>query len=230
LGFWTYFEYDQVNRRSRALSPRLYLGTLAYDEAGNLLKRARAAADGSGAKPVYFAYDALNRLERVLDGEGSAAYFGYDAVGNLDRSRDGLGHASYFFYDPLNRLAVVRDALGRPTYFGYDLVDRLGAVRDALGQAVYFGYDETDRRCGRSPPPAGSKAARSTAILWKPSRLTSLDNPCPPSCPPAHSPLAVNGYPFTDATARTRPPGVSLQNIADQCNGCRQGTAKVPPA
>ena len=122
----TYFGYDGNQNRVQRTSPR--------------------------GSTTYFGFDALNRMNQLLDAGGGKAYFGYDVGGNTALVMDPLARSSYFGYDVLDRIIQVLDAQLNSVYFSYDVADNRSAETDARGNTTYYNYDVLNRLSGVSDP------------------------------------------------------------------------------
>ncbi|MWL90506.1 LysM peptidoglycan-binding domain-containing protein [Cupriavidus sp. SW-Y-13] len=131
---WGYDAAGQVTRISDyALGQTT---TYAYDLAGNKV-REKTEQGGVVYQDNFLAYDALNRLRDVADGQVHIS-FQYDAVGNRtyieQHSVDGNNRSDvgrYFRYDSMNRQTIVD---------GVDPYGNLGA------QGHYITYDKNGNR------------------------------------------------------------------------------------
>ncbi|WP_373321251.1 hypothetical protein, partial [Chitiniphilus shinanonensis] len=119
--------------------------------AGLLLGSAAHAALPSHQPLVstFYDYDALGRLERIMDAQGYQTTFAYDANGNRIRRTDALGRITQYGYDPLNRLIRITQPDGGITELSYDGRDNLVSVKDPQGfttQYTYNGFDDLIRQ------------------------------------------------------------------------------------
>jgi RHS repeat-associated protein len=158
--------YDAANRLSSRTdgygTAVAAVTTFAYDPSGNPVEErdARAALLGEPFS-VRRAYDALDRLESVTDGEGLVTRYDYDGEGNRMRVTEPLGQATDFAYDELGRLARVVQAppvAGAPrpeTAYAYDAQRNRVRQTDARGSVVEMAYDELDRLVTTTQDPGG---------------------------------------------------------------------------
>ncbi len=121
----------------------------AYDANGNLVGRT-----DPNRNVTAYAYDALDRLTRVIPADGVPVTYGYDRAGNLIQRRDPAGNTVTQTYDALDRRVrtdVTRGAgVGGTTLqtYGWDGLSRLVTATDnndpsvaADDSSLAFTYD-----------------------------------------------------------------------------------------
>jgi RHS repeat-associated protein len=161
-GFTTYFEYDQLDRRTKTVDSSgnvTYFDwtgrgdpldtvdarntTTAYTYNGLRLLTQRTVTDSAGTQLVRekFGYDIYGNQVTSLDPRGNPTYFGYDAIDRLSALQDALSKTSYFTYDSVGNLTKTIDPQNNTTYYFYDQLSRTTATRDALGDSTYHFYD-----------------------------------------------------------------------------------------
>ncbi len=95
-----------------------------YDAAGNRTRTTTLEDDGTLASTAAQSFDALSRLERIvqphISGLDSIQRYGYDGDGNLIAQTDPNDHTATQEYDPGNRLDRRIDALLGTTLYDYD--------------------------------------------------------------------------------------------------------------
>ena len=118
----------------------------AYDAAGNRTKLVYPSGD-----TVYYAYDSVNRLERIYnDSDDKAAYYRYDATGNITREIKANNTITYYEYDGAGRLARLQNVKSDNSLissFQYDR-DKAGNITKCYrgdGATVYYEYDRAQR-------------------------------------------------------------------------------------
>jgi RHS repeat-associated protein len=138
----TTYTYDARDRLASKQTPQ---GTLiyTYDSVGNLTSLRSSNADGVS---VNYTYDALNRLDMVVDNrlaDGTTAY-AYDVVGNLESMTYGNGVRTAYTYDSINRLTGLTSGkvttIAGYTYTLGPAGNRL-SVTEQNGRAVSYAYD-----------------------------------------------------------------------------------------
>ncbi len=160
-GGLTYFVFDGMQRMTLAQDSVGAYTAWTYDGNDNVVEVQQgfySQRPGYGLQPYgttpyggsaivdqKFFYDAVDRLQSVLDSLGNPTYFFYDAVGNRTHIRNARGNTVYYFYDAVNRPTIVRDPLGKAAYFFYDANSNRIAVRNPNLHGTYFGYDSLDR-------------------------------------------------------------------------------------
>lgn len=143
-------EYDGNDRLIRLENPDGSSIAYTYDGLGNrLTETLRASAAGSAATTTY-TYDALNRIETVIDPQGRVVRYSYDAVGNLASLVYPNGVTSTYSYDANNRLRELRHANGsgdiaRYVYNVNAVGDRTRVTNTVDGTFVDYAYDELRR-------------------------------------------------------------------------------------
>ncbi|UXY15344.1 hypothetical protein N8I74_18865 [Chitiniphilus purpureus] len=105
---------------------------------------------------TFYDYDALGRLERIMDAQGHQTTFTYDANGNRTSRKDALGRETRYAYDPLNRLVRITHPDGGIVELRYDARDNLVSVKDALGFTTTYTYNGFDDLIRLLSPDSGS--------------------------------------------------------------------------
>ncbi|MBO8173610.1 MAG: RHS repeat protein [Bacillaceae bacterium] len=131
----TGYEYDVLGNKIKEIDPRAY--QYAPDDTTNRAKHT-----------VSFAYDVLNRLEKVIhlhNGQEVYREFGYDEAGNKIRVKNERGFVTNYTYDSVNRLKSVTDAGGNTMTYTYDAAGNKIAVTNAKGYKMTYQYDKMNR-------------------------------------------------------------------------------------
>ncbi|HOW73055.1 MAG TPA: RHS repeat-associated core domain-containing protein [Phycisphaerae bacterium] len=145
-----------------------------YDEVGNRTKM--QVATSVVRSPVYYFYDAANRLVRTEQAAGAgtvAVVRTLDGAGRLLESTDPNGQKTVFTYDDANRVLTVKNAAGEVTQYGYvdagrvttvtapdggvtettrDLAGNVLAVKDPLNRTAGYVYDSLNRPVSVTQP------------------------------------------------------------------------------
>jgi RHS repeat-associated protein len=159
----TLYAYDA---RHRLLTKQTPQGTLTYtyDAAGNL---ASVRSSNAGGLSVNYAYDALDRVESVVDNRlGGATTYGYDAVGNPLSSTAANGVQTAYAYDALYRPTQVTHARGGALASFAQTLDPTGrrlSVTEQDGRAVGYTYDALYRLTGETV--AGDSSASANGAV-----------------------------------------------------------------
>ncbi|WP_177428372.1 RHS repeat-associated core domain-containing protein [Candidatus Venteria ishoeyi] len=133
----TRFEFDS---KGRLLSETQANGTRQYTyNARDLLQSLTNARD----QQQNYEYDAVGRLTRISDPDGTINY-SYDANDNVLTVSDATGTISRE-YDALDRVVKYTDALGNTLQYAYDAVGNLNSLTYPDGKVVSYGYDAADR-------------------------------------------------------------------------------------
>ena len=133
------FEYDDSGRLTKVLLPGDAEQTASYDEVGNLVQTINATG-----LQTDMDYDALNRLELVLEDATSTGYV-YDAAGNLTQVTDASGKITTYSYDDFARLTLRSSPESGFTSYSYDEAGNLESITDAMNRIIGFDYDELNR-------------------------------------------------------------------------------------
>ncbi len=108
----TSYAYDAANRLINTIAPDRTV-TTSYTASGNVA----SLRDGRGL--TQYQYDALDRLPRQDNSDGSYLAYAYDANGNRSQLSTPAGTVNYA-YDNLNRLTSVTGRDGKTTAYQYD--------------------------------------------------------------------------------------------------------------
>lgn len=154
----TLYSYDA---RHRLLSKQTPQGTLTYtyDAAGNLASTRSSNANGVS---VNYTYDALDRIESVIDNrlDGGTTTYSYDAAGNTLKTTSANGVQTDYVYDNLYRPTQVTHSR-EGTLASYtqtlDPTGRRLSVTENNGRVVNYTYDALYRLTGETV--AGDPAA-----------------------------------------------------------------------
>ncbi|WP_418791474.1 RHS repeat-associated core domain-containing protein [Phosphitispora sp. TUW77] len=99
-----YFDaFERLAKLGRFNGNKEEIAQYRYDYLGNQTE----AVDFAGQKS-FFEYDALSRLIKETDAEGSSAKYQYDRLGNMTARTDALGQTVFTEYDSLGRQIVVK--------------------------------------------------------------------------------------------------------------------------
>ncbi|GEM_PF-4848993 len=151
------FEYnDSSDLITESISkPAVRTLRFDYDSAGNRISRI-----DHKSRVTVFAYDPLNRMERITAADGTYE-FRYDEASRLTKKILANGVTMDFSYDSADQLRslVSRKASGQVLQeFGYDY-DAVGSIRtkqSAIGMAEYE-YDPAEQIIRENDPLAGVK-------------------------------------------------------------------------
>ena len=127
-----------------------------YDGNGNVTGEVISDTTGVLASYVNYAYDAKNRLEKIIYPGNHEETFGYDDAGNLTSFVDRLSNTTTYAYDALNRLEESTQPGSIVTAFGHDAHDNLSVVTDALENATTYSYDDFGRVVSESSQDTGT--------------------------------------------------------------------------
>jgi RHS repeat-associated protein len=131
----TSYEYDPAGNLVSFTDPRENQTELVYDELGRLTELKQPLG-----KVTSFGYDGVGNRTSRTTAEGTVD-FAYDAVNRLEEVSDGESMLRSFDYDPSNRLTGAVDAQSDEIEIGYDDDGRVVSIDDGRGQAVSRKYD-----------------------------------------------------------------------------------------
>jgi len=142
--------YTELDANGRAVASWSSGGGVAeaeYDLAGNVL----VSRDALGHETL-FAYDVLNRQNKIFAADGGVVESEYDAAGNRISLKDALGNITQSSFDKLNRLAWQRDAAGYFTYYEYTARSEQSQVKNPRGAMVKSYFDAAGRPVKQTDP------------------------------------------------------------------------------
>jgi RHS repeat-associated protein len=147
----TSIEYDALTRSVvRVTEPDGAYVRYAYDAMGNRTLLAHAAGAGQPESVIRYAWDALHRLEEVVDPDGGVTAHTYDASGNLIALARPNGVVTELVYDQRDRLVSVAErapggvVLDGEQYTLDAMGNRLREERSD-GRSVEYDYDASYR-------------------------------------------------------------------------------------
>jgi YD repeat-containing protein len=149
LGRTNSYEYDELNRQTKATDYRGGEIFNTYDSFNNLVTREDARNN-----LIEYRYDKLDRLIDTKDSLGQISRIEYDNVGNKIREyltvATGIERQNNYQYDELNRQYSMTTAVG--TLFAaesrtsYDKVGNIIGTKDALERITTSTYDNLNRQ------------------------------------------------------------------------------------
>lgn len=135
------YQYDAVNRISRATNGQLQLTSFQYDTQGNL----KSAVDPLNRTRSY-SYDALNRLTQDIDPQGRPSAYGYDADDHITSVLDPRNLQTTYAWDGLDNQASLASPDTGTTTRTFDAAGNLLTSTDARGKTTTYSYDALNRR------------------------------------------------------------------------------------
>ena len=144
----TDYVYDSRDRLIREAKPDGSVLEYTYDLNGNKTSVTVTPAGGS-PRTVSYTYDALNRLETVVDEHGTTTYT-YDAVGNRASVTQANGVETRYTYDALNRLLLLTSRASDGTLlqqydYTLDATGRRTLIEEHTGRLSAYVYDDLYR-------------------------------------------------------------------------------------
>ena len=135
IGLITEFEYDLLGNRTKEVQP----GAFGY-AGGDMASREDYT--------VHYAYDLLNRLERITwkhNGSDVYSQYSYDEIGNRLKTRDEGGFETQYIYNSMNRLISSADPMGGEWSYTYDPAGNKLTQTNPKGDTVSYAYDRLNR-------------------------------------------------------------------------------------
>jgi RHS repeat-associated protein len=130
--------------------------TMIYDTAGELLSQTEGnASSNAHLMTTSYAYDAVGRATRVIEGYGTTLQrtttIAYNLAGDVTKVTDPLGHIASYSYDAMDRTTRVDEAYGssvqRSVTFIYDSVGNVRSMTTGIATSnsrvltTSYGYD-----------------------------------------------------------------------------------------
>lgn len=135
------YEYDAAARLiavENALGDKI---DYRYDNANNLVSTTIKDPSGELRYSQEHVYDALSRVQNMIDGEGNISTYLYDAVGNLTGVENANQHLTKHTYDTLSRPEDTLDAMSQVTDYSHDANGNVTQVVDPKGLATRYTYN-----------------------------------------------------------------------------------------
>ncbi|MDX1914883.1 MAG: IPTL-CTERM sorting domain-containing protein [Methylophilus sp.] len=180
LAATTQLEYDAVGQLKKIIRPEASHIDYTYDAAhrltditdtlgnqvhytldteGNITQTDYRNPDGSTLKRDTFAYDALNRLQHVIDGHDNIETHAYDPNGNLTQVIDGKSKLTQYTVDKLDRTTQVQDALNGISRTDYNAIDQSILVKAPNNAQTTYQQDALGNVLTETSPNRGSTTA-----------------------------------------------------------------------
>jgi RHS repeat-associated protein len=117
-----------------------------YTPSGMLAEVTVSGPISSGVESgtTKFSYDALDRIVRQTNPDGTFLAYAYDAGGNLTE-RSTRGGGVHYTFDAIGRMESATDAAGKKTTYAYDVAGRLASATLPDGTVSRRRYDEGGR-------------------------------------------------------------------------------------
>jgi RHS repeat-associated protein len=158
--------YDALNRRIRTIFPAAEIWTgsglertatetvTAYDKLGRRIAEYEQSPvdQPTGTRRLTrFVYDAMGRLEAVVDPLGQVTSYDYDELGNQLTQTDARGHTTEYVYDNVGRRKQRILPGGQSESQEYDAAGRMRFRTDFNGETTELRYDSMGRLRFRIP-------------------------------------------------------------------------------
>ncbi|WP_456446646.1 RHS repeat domain-containing protein, partial [Thiolapillus sp.] len=142
------YEYDVNDRLATKTNPDGSETSYLYDPNGNVIQIAVRLVGGAD-RTTRYTYDALNRIDSVIDADGLITTFTYDAIGNLTSESYPNGVVSTYTYDARSRLITLRHEKMAQLLASYaytvDAVGNRVKVEFMDGSYIAYAYDSRRR-------------------------------------------------------------------------------------
>jgi len=126
--------------------------TTQYEYRTDLAHYLREVIDPLGRAGVRSEYDALGRLNRVVDAAGNPVQFAYDPSHLISTVTDALGNTKTDEYDERGNIVRQIDALGGITLRTFDADNNTLSETDPLGHTTTFTYNDRGDALTRTDP------------------------------------------------------------------------------
>lgn len=161
-GSFTEYHYDDAHRLMSINDTRGDSIKYQRDNAGNITQTDWINPDASYARSQRFAYDALGRLQNLIEtrnGVDATTTYGYDANGNRTTASDPKSQASTTTWDGLDRAKTLKDPLNGLTQLIYDGQDRTSQVTAPNGAATSLIVDGLGNLTSENSADRGTRSA-----------------------------------------------------------------------
>lgn len=161
-GSFTEYHYDAAHRLMSINDTRGDSIQYQRDNAGHITQTDWVNPDTSYARSQRFAYDALGRLQNLVEsrnGSDATTTYGYDANGNRTTKSDPKTQASTIAWDGLDRAKTLKDALNGLTQLVYDGQDRPSQVTAPNGAATGLTVDGLGNLVSENSADRGARSA-----------------------------------------------------------------------
>lgn len=145
-GSYLDYEYDDAHRLTTIADNFDNRIEFVLDAAGNRVSAKTYDNSGGLHRQLSRAYDQLNRLGSLVDGNNDQNRHHYDDNGNRISTQDANLNTTRFEYDSLNRLVKTIDANLGEILLDYDDRDQLVGVSDPLGNVTQYAFDGLDNQ------------------------------------------------------------------------------------
>jgi len=152
-----YLEYDYDNA-SRLIRIRDQIGNkidYTLDKASNI--KAIKYSDNADALRYQQArvYDALSRVQNIIDGNNNSTTLKYDASGNMTSEIDAKNQTTSQTYDSLDQFKQRTDALSGKINYTYDAQGNLTQVKDPRNNSTHYKYNSFGDLVEQASPDTG---------------------------------------------------------------------------
>jgi RHS repeat-associated protein len=141
----TELAYDELGQLTELIQPLGKVTSFGYDGVGN--RTSRTTAEGT----IDFAYDTVNRLEEISEGESTLRSFGYDNANRMVGATDAQADEIEIGYDDDGRVVSIDDGRGQTVSRKYDSRGNLIEQTDGRGVLAYE-YDKLSRMIELTDP------------------------------------------------------------------------------
>src|SRR5699024_4394499 len=137
LGGTTTYTYDNIGQIIAVEDALGGVSTSEYDaDDRNTQNSSELAEEGSDTHRVSYEYDAMGRVTKLTNEDGTFETYTYDENGNLLSSADENGHTTTYTYDKNNNVLTATDPMGGVTTYTYSETGMVRSETDALGNVT----------------------------------------------------------------------------------------------
>jgi RHS repeat-associated protein len=151
-----HYSYDGLDHLAFVENGLGHKAVYTCDSRGNRLTEELRDSSGTVHWSRQYGYDALGRLARILNPDGTFQELGYDSRWNRTSDRNPRGHTTTYGFDSLARAVSVVKPGGINASYGYDLHDNLTSLTDPEGRVTSFRYDDMGRVYRETSPDSGA--------------------------------------------------------------------------
>jgi RHS repeat-associated protein len=151
---FTYSPANKLEQITDSLGNKIIYG---YDLEGNRNREEIKDPAGVLKKSLDFAYNAYNRLWKIINPDTTFTEYTYDGRGNPTSIKDPKNNPpTTYEYDPLSRLKVMTQPLSTVTLYGYDTQDNQATITDPKGNVTSYHNDDFGRKNQNGSPDTGT--------------------------------------------------------------------------
>ncbi|MBK8186221.1 MAG: RHS repeat protein [Cellvibrio sp.] len=153
-GVYLEYDYDNASRLIRIRDAQLNKIEYTLDKASNITNI--SMSDSGGLKyQQQRVYDALSRVQNIINASNNSTTLKYDASGNLTSEVDANNKTTSQTYDGLDQFKQRTDALSGKINYTYDAQGNLTSVKDPRNNTTSYKYNAFDELVELNSPDTG---------------------------------------------------------------------------